>query len=379
VSIRTVATLVLASQLVLIGTACSQAPGERIRVIREVTLSRHHVSPYAIIRTPDGGYVVTGSTGVPDSHGWATRLDSSGKQLWEYFAGPPDDMTPNVNRIDGAVALSEDRTLLCGVEGAPRENSPARLVLLDAHGAVSEVRDLFPEGDKVKYNVWSAKCLRWGDGIAVLASASGIGKGDGWLLKLDRTGSVVWERFPLLGRARDVLEGQDHSLLVLSSDEVSANNSRLDRLDTEGNVLLTRKFRGQACFVRPLSPADSTIRITTDEEPDGPSKLWQVEDSYLDGSFKDVEKPITLARFEPTTGYELADHSLVIFGGGFGGGWVAAVIRIYKNSATDEIPLGPLHQSGWVSDATPTSPGEFATVRHTLDFRPILAWISIEK
>lgn len=357
----------------LLTTSCSGgAPGEHIRVLREVALSQHRVTPYVIERTADGGYVVTGSEG--DTRGWAARFEASGSQLWEFLDGSPDSV--GLHRFNGAIVLPDGRTLLCGIKGVPHEFTRAHLVILDGHGAVSVEQDIYPEGNPAKYNAEFNQCTRWGDGVAVLGSAGRGAENHGWLVKLALTGAVVWDRFIPCGGARDVMETTDHDLLVLSADNIDANNTRLDRFDRHGGLFLTRHFVGNGRFARPYSPQDSTIRIVTDEEPDGPAKLWQVANSNLE--FKDVKKPITFDRFIPKAGYELADHSLVVFGGGFSGGWVAAVIRTYRNSAWDEIALEP-RAMFWFDDATPTGPTEFATVRRTADLHAVMTWISIER
>lgn len=299
-------------------------------------------------------------------------MDSQGKQIWEYFAGAPNDETPNINRLSGAVALSENRTLLCGTEGVPRQKYPGRIVLLDGRGGVIAERDLFPQGDTVKYSARFDKCFPWGDGVGVLGSASGHGEGGGWLLRLDSNGAVLWERYPIVSSALDVQETADHELFVISRDGALMQDSRIDRVDKDGIVLLTRRLSGHAHFAR--APSTGELVMITEKEPDGPTMLLKVNDVFMD-----IGKPMTLGRFSPRVAFELQDHSTVAFGGAFGGGWNAAVVRIYANSAWEEFPLEPLHISGWFNDAVPTGPREFATVRATLDARPLLTWISIDK
>lgn len=368
--------LALTGLWVLLSAACSSSiPAEHLRVVREVPLSQHSVNPYVIRPAQDGGYVVTGSEGMDDARGWAARYDAAGNQLWEFLDGSP---VSGLHRFNGAVVLPDGRTLLCGIEAVPHEFTRAHLVILDGHGAVSAEQDIYPEGNPANYNAEFNQCTRWGDGVAVLGSAGRGAENHGWLVMLDLTGDVSWERFIPCAGARDVLETVDHELLVLSLDTIDARNSRLDRLSTGGFVVNTRHMSGEARFIRPYS-SGSTISVMTDEEPDGPTQLWQLNDS-LDGSYKDVKKPIDLGRFIPKTGYELADKSTVLFGGVLSGGWTAAVMRTFSNSGWNELPLEPPHASYWFNEAAPTGrQGEFATVRRRADFRGVLAWVSIEK
>jgi hypothetical protein len=111
----TAARALLAAGISLISVSC--APSEHMRVNREVGLSEHTVSALGIVHAPDG-YVVIGSANVSESQSWAMRVDSTGKTRWEFLDVPPPVQKtgvpgPATNRFQGAVALPDDRTLLC--------------------------------------------------------------------------------------------------------------------------------------------------------------------------------------------------------------------------------------------------------------------------
>lgn len=353
------------------------ASKEHLRVSRQITLSQHLVSPYTIVPSPDGGYVIAGSDNISDVYGWATRLDSKGEPLWEFLDGPPDGWNkltpPSINRINGAVVLPDDRTLLCGVKDRGRDNNPGHLVIIDRHGAVSAEKEFFPSGDELSYSAELTKWLPWGNGIAVLGFASGKGKSSGWLLKLDLTGAVLWEKLIPIGHAQDVIETANHDLLVLSTAEHDVRNSRIDRLSATGGILFTRKLLGQARFVR-ASTATHPIGVTLEQVPDGPTQLV-----FLDDSFKNSETPIDLGRVSPRSSYQLADQRTIAFGSSYSGGWAAAVQIIHGHTASPPLILDPLSDA--IEDAVPSArPNEFATVRKIIaEKRAVLAWIAVEE
>ena len=74
-----------------------------ITIEREVILAQGKGGqPTAIIQTSDHGFIVTGNVGGA----WASRLDSTGKVVWEYSDSGAE--------LNGAVNLPDDSTLLCG-------------------------------------------------------------------------------------------------------------------------------------------------------------------------------------------------------------------------------------------------------------------------
>jgi len=357
-----------AAQGIVMSMACS--PSEHLRAVREVPLSQYRVTPYVIVGAADGGYVVAGSED-DDDRPWAARFDSAGKQLWEFLDGPLVRASGD-NAFKGAVLLTGKRTLLCGIKGARGEDDRAHLVVLDDNGAVSAERDIYPLGDPTRYSVRFDKCIRWGDGVAVLGFANRRSESHGWLVKLDLTGEVKWEKFIPPSGPRDVLETANHELLVLSADDIDTRDSRLDRLSTDGTVLLTRHIRGDSRFVRPYA-GDAVTHITSET---GEQTLF----FEVGLQFQDLKPPISLGRSTPNTGYDLADKSSILFGGLYNGGSSkAGVIRVFESSASAELPLESSQVSFWFYDALPMDrPNEFATVRETHS-GAVLTWIAIER
>jgi hypothetical protein len=195
----------------------------------------------------------------------------------------------------------------------------------------------------------------------------------GWLIRLDRTGAVLWQKFVPCVSASDALETTDHGLLVLSMDFPDQGDSRLDKFNANGVVVASRRITGSlGTFVRPASGA-TEIEIATQLD-EGKTRFLR-----LDSAYQDVGRPKSLGKFHVRSGFELSDRSIVLFGSVPRLGETAAVGRIFSHFGWGEYPLEPLHASGWFDDAIPADrPGEYATVRR-VGFGSVLTWISIEK
>jgi hypothetical protein len=365
----------------LIESAPTQA--QNIHVVREIQVSQHTVSPHVVVRTDDGGYVVARSSGVSDTHGWATRLDSNDKPLWEYLDGPAEDwssMAPSVNRFTSAVVLPSDKVLLCGTKDhrneIPKKGDSGRLVVIDAAGHREE-QDIYPEADPQSLSAKIYKCVRWGDGIALVGETWGATP-SGWLAKLDLSGRLVWEKLAPFIVTLDAVETPKHDLLVLSwVYEAQGTYAILSKVDQTGAIVFTRQVAGGGDqgtqFVRPVSGPVITI-LLQDHEPE--MKVLRLDYNTL----QNVGKPAELGRFNSDRSYMLPDQTTVIFGGTFHRGDTAAVPLLPKNSSSVSVTaVEPLNYSSGINDATPAGkPNEFATVRRAGNCA-VLTWVSVRQ
>ena len=89
-------------------------------LIWEKTYSKpERTSPESIIQTPDGGFMLAGSsTNTVGGHAdlWVSKLDSNGNQLWEKFFGGQDgdDANAMVATADGGFAVVGDTWVTAG-------------------------------------------------------------------------------------------------------------------------------------------------------------------------------------------------------------------------------------------------------------------------
>ena len=197
----------------------------------------------ALAVLPDGGLAVAGVTaskGAGGADAWVLRLDAGGSLLWEHtFGGALGDMAtalavlPDggfavagwteskgagdlvvwVLRLDAAGNLVWDRTFGAAVE----DTAAALIVLADGGLAVAGITESKGAGG---LDVWvlrldAAGNLLWdrtfggadwdaaqaltalpdgGFALAGWTRSKGAGAGDAWVLGLDATGNLVWER-----------------------------------------------------------------------------------------------------------------------------------------------------------------------------------------
>ena len=202
----------------------------------------------SIAPTPDGGYIIGGSSssprseklaaGQPDAYGksvagfgnldyWVVKLDSEGKIEWQKaFGGQYADQLRSIVPVRGGGYL------LAGSSNSPESGNKSEkcygqsdywVVKLDTKGELEWQKVYGGEGDDQLQ-----AALQSVDGNFLLAgsSASGTtgnknasnGKGtDFWLLKIDPSGEVLWQKTYDIGKA-DLLtsleESRDGSLLL---------------------------------------------------------------------------------------------------------------------------------------------------------------------
>lgn len=158
----------------------------------------------------DGGYLVTALTKISGQYdAWILKLDASGNIIWqETLGGTGDD---HFKRI---LVLADGGFLLCGgTESFGAGGDDAWLARLSATGSLTWLKTY--GGSSQDY---ATSVIQSNDGGYVMAGftmSQGIGAGDGWALKLDSTGTIIWQQ--VYGSSlntesfNDVLEGADGS------------------------------------------------------------------------------------------------------------------------------------------------------------------------
>lgn len=142
--------------------------------------------------TPDGGYVVAGDTGSFGSPGaaWVLKLDADGVVVWQrtYRAGTGIHATSVEPTDDGGYVVA-------GNLWVTGDNADVWVSKLDGGGNVVWQRTFGGEGVDVAGNIVATP----DGGYVVAASTGSFGLGgaggfDFWLLKLDASGNIVWQR-----------------------------------------------------------------------------------------------------------------------------------------------------------------------------------------
>jgi hypothetical protein len=217
-------------------------------------------------------------------------------------------------------------------------------------------------------------------------------------MKLDATGKLVWE-------STDPEGSSGHDVLVLPGGDLllaqQLPDPRLVRLDRNGKVLARRGLEAAPALIEPLF-GSSALSIAQLDAAAASTTFWNYDYDFHELPHLEVSESIGISR-----GYELPDHSLILFGGmevherihglDMHGG-TANVGRVYPDSSMQNFPLRPLYTSAFVADAIPTGkPHEFVliryamvpepgsptykdvsgTVRNTGPFRALLTWITL--
>ncbi|HEX8949119.1 MAG TPA: hypothetical protein VF790_09170, partial [Dissulfurispiraceae bacterium] len=139
-------------------------------------------------QTTDGGYVVAGytSNGSPDA--WVLKLKDSGDIVWQKtYGGPDDDIAYSVRQT------LEGGYIVAGSTGSfGSGGSDAWVLKLDGTGAVAWQKAYGGTDDDAAYAVRQSS-----DGgyiVAGYAASFGVGSADAWVFKLNSYGVA-----PLLG------------------------------------------------------------------------------------------------------------------------------------------------------------------------------------
>lgn len=213
--------------------------------------------------TEDGGFVVVGTTTSYDDDGngdaWAVKLDAGGDVEWQRtYGGPKDDFAIDVRGTPDGGFVVAGWTKSFG-EG----KSDFWLLKLDNGGDVEWERTYGGEGEE---QAWSVDPTEDGGYVVAGGSTSfgdggllGGGDADYWVLKLDSTGGVEWQR-AIGGPKEDggggtygeyvvrALEDRDGNIVVVSdttSFGAGGHDVWVVKLDAEGAVLWQRAYGGR--------------------------------------------------------------------------------------------------------------------------------------
>lgn len=195
---------------------------------------------------PDGGVVAAGATnsrGAGDFDGWVFRLDPRGEVLWDKtFGGARKD------RIDAVRALPDGGFVVSGeTESAGDGPFDGWVIRFDAGGNVLWERTYGGAGrDEARF---IDALSDGGFAVAGLTTSRGAGDEDAWIVRLDAAGEVVWEATvggAALDRALELRETADGGIVA-----VGITHSRGDPGDADA-LAFELDRRGQVVWERTL-------------------------------------------------------------------------------------------------------------------------------
>jgi hypothetical protein len=185
----------------------------------------------------DGGYIVAGGT---DSYGrgaadaWVLKLDADGNILWQSaYGGDRDDRAASVQpTTDGGYVVAGD-TRSFGAGG-----NDAWVLKLDGSGNVVWQRTYGGAGNEVAWSI--AQIAGGGYVLAGSTDSFGAAGGDAWVLRLDASGNVVWQRTyggASEDRAHSVRPTADGGYIVAGTTySLGGVHAWLLKLDADGSI-----------------------------------------------------------------------------------------------------------------------------------------------
>jgi hypothetical protein len=205
---------------------------------------------YSIEQTTDGGYAFCGpgtfGTGAGGMDFWVVKLDASGGVTWSRTYGGASDDIPNAMQqtSDGGYIVA-GRTLSFGAGGYDYW-----VLKLTSTGVVTWQRTYGGSKDDMAYSVRQAS-----DGgyfVAGWTLVSGTSNYDYWILKLDSSGNILWQR-TYGGSSLDVVYASHATAdggVVVAGGATSFGAGGYDvwilKLDSLGNVSWQQAYGGSA-------------------------------------------------------------------------------------------------------------------------------------
>ncbi|MBI2840333.1 MAG: hypothetical protein HYX75_18610 [Acidobacteria bacterium] len=219
-------------------------------------------TPSSIKQTPDGGYVVAGYTtwlGAGNEDVWVVKLDASGNIVWQKTYGGED-----YDRAYSVQPTSDNGFVVAGYTGSFGSTSSggaAWVLKLDGSGNVSWQKAIIPRGARSPYATDSEPMSD--GGFILVGSTDEVNNEHGsdlWWVRLDSSGSIVWDRALDLGLDEYGLS------MALAHDGgfVLAGRSQVDETDSlnGGVVVIGVDPDGQTCAGVGRS-TDSVVEDTT--------------------------------------------------------------------------------------------------------------------
>jgi len=199
----------------------------------------------SIDQCADGGYQLAAETmsfGAGAADLWVLKLDSNCLVVWQKTYGEAlSEGTPFVRATPGGGAL------LAGTNKVSGRGDDIWLLKLDSEGRVEWQRAYGGRGTDCA----GALELTADGGIVIAGPTSSFGEGDWdiWVLKLDGSGAIEWEK--AYGEsnsewAHGILQTSDGGYIVVGSREVTGPNifCQVLKLDSRGEIEWEKEVRG---------------------------------------------------------------------------------------------------------------------------------------
>jgi predicted secreted protein len=192
----------------------------------------------SIQQTSDGGYIVTGGTksfGAGDDDIWVLKLDSSGNVQWQKtYGGNNDDESSSIQQTSDGGYIVAGGTKCFGAG-----DDDIWVLKLDSSGNVQWQKTYGGSADDEGGDIQQTS-----DGgyiVAVSTKSFGAGGRDLWVLKLDSNGNVLWQKTyggEMKDEAHSIQQTSDGGYIVAGATESfgAGEGFLVLKLDSSGNV-----------------------------------------------------------------------------------------------------------------------------------------------
>jgi uncharacterized delta-60 repeat protein len=225
---------------------------------------------YSIQQTADGGYIVAGATssfGAGNGDLWVLMLDANGAVQWQKTYGGTDyESAYSIQQTtDGGYIVAGANAFLIG------GNGDFWVLKLDSSGTIAWQKTYGGTNSEFAFSIQQTA-----DGGYIVTGATssfGAGYNDIWVLKLDANGTIAWQKTyggTKYEHARSIQQTADGGYIVAGSTTsfgAGENDIWVLKLDAEGNISDSCPFGiGQATAVFPTNtlvlPANSQSTIS---------------------------------------------------------------------------------------------------------------------
>jgi len=145
----------------------------------------------SIIQTSDGGYAIAGIAAGANGNweGFLIKTDSNGNMLWRKTYGA----STNNTQLTSVVQTSDGGFLMAGATQSPPFSGKvdAYVIRTDSYGNATWVKDY----SQTSGDDYGNSIIQTSDGGYAIAGQTDIfGNGDAWLIKINATGDLTWDK-----------------------------------------------------------------------------------------------------------------------------------------------------------------------------------------
>jgi len=201
----------------------------------------------AIVSTPDGGYAIAGFTdskGAGNHDLWVLKLNARGNLLWDRTFGGV-----NWDQAESIVSTSDGGFVVAGFTSSKGAGGHDVWILkLDASGNLLWDKTFGGSKYDLAYSIVSTP--DGGYAVAGFTESKGAGSWDAWVLKLDASGNLLWDK-TFGGNERDEFHSVVSTFdggIVVAGTTYSKGGGGFDvwvlKLDSRGDLLWATRFGG---------------------------------------------------------------------------------------------------------------------------------------